>query len=253
MNIQNNYSDEHISAYIDGELDSDERARLLFDEQKDASLTQRINEIRLLKEKVQLAFADAVSVSTAKKPFNCPAFISRHRAIAAGFFVLIAASAMFTYNMFTHSMVSNDNLVLAKNLITNTQPISANAINGAIGLHKRIVINVSQYHPQNFSETIAHIETILNQHSNDKSFNVEIIANKQGVKALDKETSIHAARLSLLAEKFDSLEVIACTKSLAKLASEGNPIQLMKSIMMTPSAAQLVAKRTNEGWLYLKI
>ena len=58
MKKQNKYSDEYISAYIDGELDSEERARLLFDEQSDEELIQRINQARLLKEKIQLAYAD---------------------------------------------------------------------------------------------------------------------------------------------------------------------------------------------------
>ena len=47
MSNQHNYSDEHISAYVDGELDNDERARLLFDKQEDAGLAQRINDARV--------------------------------------------------------------------------------------------------------------------------------------------------------------------------------------------------------------
>ena len=58
MNKQNQYSDEHINAYIDSELDNDERTRLLFDEQQDTVLAQRINDARILKEKVQLAYSD---------------------------------------------------------------------------------------------------------------------------------------------------------------------------------------------------
>ena len=51
MNKQSQYSDEHINAYIDGELDNNERAHLLFDEQQDTALARRINETRMLKEK----------------------------------------------------------------------------------------------------------------------------------------------------------------------------------------------------------
>ena len=51
MNTQDSYSDEHISAYIDGELDKEERARLLFSEQEDEALARCINEARIMKEK----------------------------------------------------------------------------------------------------------------------------------------------------------------------------------------------------------
>ena len=84
-------------------------------------------------------------------------------------------------------------------------------------------------------------------------FMLEIVANGQGLKALDTDTSPYAKKINLMATQFDNLEVVACAKSLAKLAAQGNPIQLMKSIMITPSAAEQVAKRTGAGWLYLKI
>ena len=56
-----------------------------------------------------------------------------------------------------------------------------------------------------------------------------------------------------LRKQFDSLDVVACAKSMADLAASGDPIQLMKSIMTTPSAAAQVAKRMSEGWIYLKL
>ena len=248
MNQLNEYSDEHISAYIDGELDNDERARLLFDEQGDAALAQRVNEVRMLKEKIQLAYPEVLHKNTTKTSFSFTTFTHHHRTLVAGLFILTAVSAMLTYNM-----SKDDNLILTKQLIKNTQPISANSISNAIDTHERVIIHVSQYNPQNFTATINHIETLLHQRSSEKSFSVEIVANGQGVKALDIETSIHAERISQLAKQFNSLEIVACAKSLAQLAEEGDPIQLMKSIMITPSAAQQVSKRINEDWFYLKI
>lgn len=247
MNGQSTYSDEYISAYVDGELDIEERTRLLFDEQTDEELAQRINETRMLKEKIQLTYSDISNKKNEKKSFSCSAFVSQNRALAASLLILSIALTMLTYNM-----SSNDSLILAKQLIKNTQPISSSTIGDVIGDHKHVVINISQYHPQSFSETINNIETLL-QSKDDTLFKVEIVANGPGLRALDTETSIHAERISQLANQFDNLEVVACAKSLAKLASEGDPIQLIKSIMITPSAAEQVAKRTSAGWLYLKI
>ena len=248
MSQRNEYSDEHISAYIDGELDNDERARLLFDEQEDAALAQRVNEVRMLKEKIQLAYPELPDKNATKTSFNFTTFTHHHRTLVASLFILTAVSAMFTYNM-----SKDDNLILAKQLIKNTQPISANSINDAIDTHKHVVIHVSQYDPRNFTEIVNHIETLLYQRNNDKSFSIEIVANGRGLKALDIETSIHAERISQLAKQFNSLEIVACAKSLAQLAEEGDPIQLMKSIMITPSAAHQISKRINEDWFYLKV
>jgi len=247
MNESNTYSDEYINAYIDDELDSEERACVLFDEQADKDLAQRINEIRMLKEKIQLTYSTVTNIKNEKKPFSCAAFSRRHRIFTAGLFVLSTIAAILMYNM-----PDKDNLILAKQLMNNTQATSATAINAVIGDHEHVVLNLSQYHPQDFDDTIDSIEALLRS-KEGKSFKLEIVANKQGLKALDIKTSIHAERISQLASQFDNLEVVACAKSLAQLASEGDPILLMKAIMITPSAAEQVAKRTSAGWLYLKI
>jgi len=248
MREQSQYSDEHISAYIDGELDNEERTRLLFDEQEDAALAQRINDARVLKEKVQLAYSDLTNMNTDKKPFSCAAFVNKPKSLVAGLIVLLTAAALLL-----PAMMNNEELMLAKQLIKDTRAIMPADMSKTIGKHKRVVINISQYQPEKFDNTLAHIETLLQKNSNDKSFNLEIVANKTGLKALDTKTSLHAQRISLLAKRFNNLDVVACAKSLANLAEEGSPIQLMKSIMITPSAAEQVAKRTREGWLYLKI
>jgi intracellular sulfur oxidation DsrE/DsrF family protein len=248
MNKQNQYSDEHINAYIDSELDNDERTRLLFDEQQDAALAQRINDARMLKEKVQLVYSDLPANNTAKKPFSCTAFISRQKSLVAGVVILITAAVLLL-----PALLNNDDLMLEKQLIKNTLTVAPETIRAVVGTNKQIVINISQYQAQHFEIAIEQIETLLQQHRNDRSFNIEIVASKNGLKALDTKTSLHADRISLLAEQFSNLEVVACAKSMANLAAAGNPVQLMKSIMITPSATQQAAKRMSEGWMYLKL
>jgi len=248
MREKNEYSDELISAYIDGELDNYESAQLLAHAQTNMELARRLEKARTLKEKVRLAYADLPPEKNVHMLSSGTAFFSHYKFLATSFFLLLAIAAFIL-----PAITNNDEVILAKQLIKNTRPIAANSIGEAIGTSKQIIINISQYQPQGFDTALDNIEKILLQNNADKSFSIEIVANKTGLRALDTETSPHAERISLMAEKFGNLEVIACAKSLAKLASEGDPIQLMKSIMITPSAAQQVAKRTGKGWLYLKI
>jgi len=249
MNKQHFYSDEHINAYIDGELDSEERTALLFDEQHDTELAQRISDARALKEKIQLAYADlAPQRGRTKKTFNCTKFANKQRTLVASIAILtIAATLLLPFIMDKHEVV------VARHLIQNTQAISADKISAAVGNNKRVVINLSQYQPETFDATINHIETLLSRHNSDNAFSLEIVANKNGLKALDTKTSIHSERISLLAERYDNFDVVACMKSMADLAESGNPIKLMKDIMLAPSAAEQVAKRMGDGWIFLKL
>lgn len=56
--------------------------------------------------------------------------------------------------------------------------------------------------------------------------------------------------LEQLTNQFETLIEIVCAKSLAQLASNGEPVSQLKSILTTSSAAQQVARRTAEGWMY---
>jgi intracellular sulfur oxidation DsrE/DsrF family protein len=248
MKQHTDYSDEHISAYIDGEFDYEERARLLYDEQNDEVLARRINEARILKEKVQLAYSEITDPKLSKRLINCTSFISQNKTLVASFLITCA----FVASLF-HNVSTVGDLNTAKQLIASTQPITADKIIDAVVSDKQIVIHLSQYEQSSFGDTLEQIELLLEQHKSDTAFNIEIVASMQGLKALDTTSSIYAERISLLAERFDGLEVVACAKSLTALAAEDNPVSLLKSIIMTPSATQQIAKRSKQGWSYIKI
>jgi len=248
MNTRDSYSDEYISAYIDGELDNEERSRLLFAEQEDEVLAKRINEARIMKEKVQLAYMEFSKDSSQDKTIKCPVYIKQHRSLVVAFVLLIGFTALFLSYVY-----KTDDLTYANHFMNNTQPVMATAIADTIGAHSRVVIHVSQYQEGKFGSVIDEVEALLYRHDNEKSLSVEIVANKQGLKVLDADNSIFASRLEQLTDQFDTLEIVACAKSLAQLASNGDPVNLMKSILTTPSAAQQVARRTSEGWIYIKV
>lgn len=248
MNTQDSYSDEYISAYIDGELDNEERARLLFSEQEDEALARRINEAWIMKEKVQLAYLDFAQDSSRNKTFKCSVFINQHKSLAAGFILMIGVAALLISYAY-----KSDDLTRANQLMNNTQPLMAKSIAGAVAKHNRVVIHISQFQEEKIGSVIDEIEALLNQHNDDKALSIEVVANKQGLKVLDADNSIYAHRLEQLTNQFETLKVVACAKSLAQLASKGEPVSLMKSILTTPSAAQQVARRTAEGWMYIKV
>ncbi len=248
MGEKNHYSNEHINAYIDGELDNEERACLIFDEQQDSTLARRINDVRILKEKIRLAYSDIPETDTINKSLNSTSFISKQKSLIVGLLILLTASALLL-----PTIINNDDILLAKQLIKKTLPIAPDTLSKIVGTNKQVIINISQYQVQQFDSTLDNIEALLQQHLTDPLFNVEIVANNSGLKALNIKTSPYAERITLLEKRFSNVNVIACAKTMAELAAEGDAVQLMKSIMITPSAAEQVAKRMSEGWIYLKL
>ena len=246
--MKTEYSDEYISALIDGELDQEERIRLLLAEQEDEELAKRINEARMLKEKVHLAYLDFAQDADQSTTSRCSSLTGRNRSLVAAFLLLVGIAALFT------SVVNrNDDVNRALQLMHSTPSIMAKSIAGAIGSHNRVLIHVSEYDEARFGMAIDEIEALLSRRKNASALSIEVIANGQGLKLLDTEASGLALRLGQLSQQFDNLDIVACAKSLAQLAESGEPVNLMKSILTTPSAPQQVARRTSEGWMYLKI
>lgn len=116
-----------------------------------------------------------------------------------------------------------------------------------------MLIHVSQYQEDKFGSVIDEIEALLHQRNADKSLTVEIVANKQGLRVLDVDRSKFAHRLEQLTKRFDTSRLVACARSLTQLASDGEPVKLLKSIITTPTATQQVARRSAEGWVYIKV
>ena len=241
MTNQKDYSDEHISAYIDGELDIDERARLISDEQHDETLKQRINETRLLKEKIQLAYGgadDYTAVNAADKTENTgPGRRPYYMAVAAGLLVLITA-------FFTIDHLESQKIEVAERLIASTQGIAPEQLAASTPANRNIIIDLNSYQPDTFDNTLDHLQQL----AATSRQRIEVVINGEAVSVLDANDSPHVKRIIEMAERFDNLDIIGCAASITQ-----NPVSLLAETLTTPSTPYEVARRTAEDWLYIKL
>jgi intracellular sulfur oxidation DsrE/DsrF family protein len=241
------FSAEDINAYIDGELDYEERARILIAEQHDEALARKINEVRILKAQVQLAYPLLEGHESKCGDSLLSRLIGGIRGLAAVSALLAVALLIFL------SIDDRAGIQLAGQLMENARPVAAHDIQGTIGTQHRVIVHISQYRPEQFDDTLNRLERLLMDNHRNASFQVELVANEQGLDALDRRHSRHAAAISRLAERFSNLSVVACALSIAQHAEAGEPVALVDSVMIAPSAAERIAQRAGAGWLYLKI
>lgn len=239
------YSDEHLNAYIDGELESEERARLLYDEQNNPALAQRIADARALKEKVQLAYGNLAD-------FERPA--SKHTSRRMGnklpaMTMAIAASVMLAVTVFfSMEHISDKDIKSAKQLMASSESVELNHVNAIAATDEKLILDLNKYDPAKFDATLAQLQTLLT----NNALSVEVIANGQGLRALDA-TSEHARAITAMANRFENLNVIACAQTISDFASTESPVDVLSDFVTTRSAPYQVAKRTAEGWLYIKL
>ena len=82
---------------------------------------------------------------------------------------------------------------------------------------------------------------------------LDIITNKAGINILRPSVSPYISRIKSLIDDNDEVSVYACNRSIAKaLKKEGYEIVLMPGVTKDKSARDLIPKRLEKGWVYIK-
>ncbi|MCP4128191.1 MAG: hypothetical protein GY753_14175 [Gammaproteobacteria bacterium] len=236
MNEQQTISNEIINAFVDGELTSHERSELLEEATHSDDLKQRICEAQYLKELVQEAYP--ATQESFHQPVNRRRFLGH--ALAAG----MGGVAVFTgFNM------------LERTGMVNSSSVNEFATGDADGDYTRVVFHVSNSDPTTANLLLDQVELVLNQYANrKKSLKVEVVANNQGLRLLQKGRSPYPDRISQLDASFNNLLFAACGNTIERLQRESSKrIEILPQAIVIRSGVLFVTRRQQQGWSYIKV
>jgi len=215
MNKDEHISEEQLNAFVDGELDSEEKSRLLNESEQSVELDQRLCKQRKLKELVKHAYIDV------PPPKRLP---SSHlaqssflgRSLVAGVILFLGLSGGFiAHNYFDQTQVSTTSVV---------------------------------------SEPVAEIENYLLHvvSAGENEFRqVEIIANEQGLNLLRSDITPYAEQITALQR--NNVVFYACSKTIERLEEKGVKVELVPYANPDYTALDRVVTRMQAGWKYEKI
>lgn len=241
MNQDSEYSDEIINAYVDGELEDMECRDLLASASRSPGLSRRICETTYLKLMVRSAWKEPVVKSTHKSAKR-PSLVSY--ALTAGLGAL-SLLAVMTMGEFRHEPTET----MASKSLDTEQPAALNPAE-----QSRVVFHISSADPTTAEELLDQVQLVLQDYAiQGRSLKVEVVANNQGIRMLQKGISPVADRIQELNARYNNLRFAACGNTMDRLRREqGENIVVLPEAVVIKSGVSFVTRRQQEGWVYIK-
>ncbi len=250
MKYEDSISEEQLNAFIDGELGSEDRSRVLEAIQGDAGLKAAACELRTVQELVRNAYDYPDQEEQRRCP---PALGSWGKAIAAS--LLLACGGMLGWLSHEQSTESKLQAMFwdEQSSFQNASIVQASEDQG----YKKVLVHVNTSNLDKIKEALDTAEELLQTYAQtDQAAEMEIVANSGGLDLLRAGHSPYAARVRELQQRYVNLTFLACQTAMDRVKREqGIDVskELLPGVGVTPSALDQILDRLREGWVYIKV
>ena len=244
MNDQKQYSDEHLNAFIDDQLDTAEKAEILDAVRHNAELSQRVCKLQKLKNLVQLSYESIDVPERHQRSNNKKLNLNFKWFAAASFFLALGTLA----GWMSHQ-------TLNPNSITDIAKITQNPISTNNAEHWKLMLHVSTANPTKLNIVLNEAELLLKQYANSsQKLELEILANSEGLALVSDNGKDYNKQLQNLQKQYDNLAVVVCGETLKKIQRTRNKkLKLLSNTRVVPSAISQIVNRQQSGWSYIRI
>lgn len=231
MNNEHPFSEEHLNAYIDNQLDAEEAGEVLKALRGSPALNQRVCELRHMQDLMRHAYGDSAipESRTVVKRRRWPRYL---QGAAALLLLTVGAAA---------GWLAHDNDRSARVTLAAAQSRPQN-----------IILHISTDDPLKVSDALDQAEQMLSRNK-DKPFQLEIVANGEGLNLLRARYSSYPERTEELIRNYNNLSVMACARTLQAIREQGGDVELLPHIGTTESALERVVDRLQDGWIYIRV
>lgn len=237
-------SNELLNAYLDNELDGDERAEILAALERDKSLAGRLCELRNIKELTQFAY------STPHADDHSP----RQRRFARQYASIAVAATLFLAVGSLVGWFAHDELNASSPIRSQQSQVATLDNIDTVAEQKKVILHIDSAEPEKLLSALDSAEDLLATSADRGSpLALEIIANAKGLDLLRVDTTPAATRISELSAKYDNLSILACNRAIERLQELGIKVQLVPEAKVAPSALDQIVHRLKQGWVYIKV
>ncbi len=250
MKGQDMISDEHLNAFVDGQLDADEKSRVFSAINEDEALNTRACELRKLRELVRHAY-DLPPAPAGKPRHGRGIARGLQRGMAAGLLLGMGVAGGWYGRAHVErdqvqAMFLDSHRTFETTALTNIDQIA-----GA----RKVILHISSSNPQRIEEGLKMAQHLLETYKEKhEKGEVEVVANAGGLNLLRAGVSPFAGQVKRLQEQYSNLAFMACQTAINKLEREkGVKVKLLPQALLTPSALEEVLNRLQDGWVYVKV
>jgi intracellular sulfur oxidation DsrE/DsrF family protein len=223
-------SEEQLSAFVDGELDTEEESRIFGLSEVSGELDSRLCQQRRMKEMVQHAYRDVPEYRRSREP-------GAHR--WSLFHVALAASLMLTLGVIAG--------------FVGGRALEGSSAGAAAGVVQQDtwLLHVTSSDPERMAAALRRADELINDPQATTARRVEIVANESGLDLLRSDVTPFAPQIRRLAEQ--DVLFFACARAIERLEQQGVDVQLLPEADTRFTALDRVVKRLSSGWQYEKI
>lgn len=234
MSTQENFSDELLHAFTDGELDH-ESGKLIRDTmEQDPVLRARVQSLVRTKEMVRLAFSCATPPTQRQLPASS-GWRQQITGLAASFLVLAMC--------FGVGVLGYRAAPLLEQTLAASETLSPSS---------RLVLHIGESDPERFAATLAYAERYLLENAGNEAM-VEVVANAGGLDLLRQGVSPHEQKIVELMSTYDNLHFVACMNTLRNLKRQGAEPTLIRDVHTGQTAVDHIIDRVLQGWTYVRV
>jgi len=263
--MNHGYSDEQLNAFIDNEMGSVEKTRLIQALRQDAHLRDRYNTLKNIGELVRHNYQ---SLPTTRQ--QSPLTTTRpwpSRAVAACALLLVGTIIGWqVHEIRQPTLIDLANLVVPHTAgrsdseqsdsgQSGSEQVAAkhSASNDATDV--KLMFQVSTDNPYRLTNFLDETERLLQSGQQlHRKLQIEIVTNGAGLSLVKHQNSPQAQRIQQLQQQYDNLIISACGLALQRLKTNtGETLELLPNTRVVPSALHQVIKRQQEGWIYVNI
>lgn len=250
MSADRNISDEHLNAFVDGQLDADEKSRILSAINADDDLSKRACEFRRLRELVAHAYDNPPPPPRRQRLSSRGA--GWRQAIAVALLLAIGGGAGWVAGHSQNASALNLRaMYLDEEKAFQTAALDQAPVRGS----RKIILHISSDAPDKLSSALDTAEQLLATYTELRQpLELELVANAGGLNLLRADVSPYAERVRELQRQYDNLTFLACQTAMDRLRREKQlSPDLLPEALVTPNALDEILTRLQQGWMYISV
>ena len=248
MDYQHEISEEILNAFIDGEMESEDKIDILRQLSNSPELTQRVCELIRTKELLRSAYRDVVPPVTTSMVGSG---YRRNFAGHAGKWGALAASLLVGLALFKGPAEQAG--VVPASVSGHFSPVVLQQAQQEDTM--RIIFHLTSANPLRMGRLLDNVDLMLGQaRSAQQPAVIEVIANGEGLNLFRDGVTSFAERIHEMSKQNSNLRFIACQRTIDQLESGGEgKIRLLPDVVRAGSGISQVIQRQQQGWSYIQI
>lgn len=245
MTEDDRFSDELLNAYVDAELDSEERQRLEDAMQADDRLRDRVAELSELKQLVKGAYIDETPERTPAAPRRIWSGAGLAASVAA-----FALGVVMTWGWFSYM----DGTIGPRMAAVPGQEAGDAGENERV---VKVVFHLSRDDPGQLHTILNEAEELLTTTAQSgRTASVRIIASGAGLSLFEKQSSPITRRVMAMKREYQGHLVFngcgVAYEELKKQRADGE-LELLPELQLVDLGVLELMRRQREGWAYIRL